>query len=219
MYPILVSLLIFVVVAGATWWFGLWSNLITLVNLLLAASIASSIYEPVSFAITSSQRSFVYLADFIAVWLCFALCFIVLRGITDSLSGYRLKFNTIVEMTGRSVLSIWIACVFVCFSMFTVQLAPLPEGFYGDRKYQAQGTIPDRAWLAFIQSRSRGAFSSSQSSNFLFEEYVLEDHPDDVDLNCRVFDPRGRFLDTAASRRFAISLNPALRVTPSANSR
>lgn len=219
MFPIIIAILIFLIVAGATWWFGFWSNLITLVNLLLAASIASSIYHPVSNLFVTTQPSFRYLSDFISIWMCFAISMIILRGITDTLSSYRLKFNLAVEMTGRSILSLWIAVVFCCFAMFTLQLAPLPPEFYGESfgPASATGNVCDKAWLSYIQSRSRGALSASQSSNLLFSEYELDEHPDDKDLDCRVFDPQATFLNTAEGNRFGISLNRTLRIGPASS--
>ncbi|MEL7498698.1 MAG: hypothetical protein AAFN77_13910 [Planctomycetota bacterium] len=213
MFPILIACLIFIVVAGATWWFGLWSNLITLINLFLASLIASSIYQPVANLIFSKQKSFVYLVDFIAVWLSFVIAFIVLRGLTDLLSSYRLKFDPIVEMSGRTIFSLWVAGVFTCFAMFTLQMAPLSPDFYGDRSNGHTGTIPDRAWLAFVQSRSRGALSAGQDENFLFSAYELKEHEDDKDLNARVFDPFAGFLIQQHMMRISISLNRSLRVS------
>ena len=208
---ILVAILVFILVAASTWWFGLWSNLITLINLLLASMLASSIYEPISTELNKLNNTYALLYDFISVWLVFVVCFMVLRLATDSLSAYRLKFDNVTEMIGRSVLSIWIACVFVCFSFFTLQLAPLTPDTYGDIKDNASGTIPDKMWLAFIQSRSRGALSASKAAG-LWPEYGLEPHPDDIDLDARVFDPRANFLDLAATRRRMLSKIPKLRI-------
>ncbi len=213
---ILVAILLFIVVAAATWWFGLWSNLITLVNLLLSGLIASSVYQNVADRIYDLQPSFVLLVDFISVWLVFILSFMILRAMTDTLSAYRLVFHPLVEMSGRTVLSLWIAGVFVCFTFFTLHLAPLDREFFGDKERAGEipGTLFDRSWLAFIQSRSRGALSSSKQENLLFPEYKGTPHPDDVDLDARVFDPRATFLIDAEFRRRTIEDRETLRVTP-----
>ena len=42
---ILVVILLLILIPAATWWFGLWNNFLTLINLLLAGLIASSYYE------------------------------------------------------------------------------------------------------------------------------------------------------------------------------
>ncbi|MFK7768418.1 MAG: CvpA family protein [Mariniblastus sp.] len=203
---ILIGILIFVLCIASTWWFGLWSNAITLVNLLLSAMLASSIYEPVSIQLRNINSSYRVLYDFIAVWLVFIVAFLILRGITDTLSGYRLKFDPATELIGRSVLSIWIACVFVCFTFFTLQMAPLAPSFYSTERQSREnlGTIPDRAWLSFIQSRSRGALATSKKSS-MFNDYRLAPHPDDVDKDMRVFDPHADFLMRYQNYRWELS--------------
>ena len=132
MMLIFIAITMFILIVASTWWFGLWSNLITLINLLLASMIASICFEPVALKLLSMNSSYRYLYDFIAVWLVFLFVFVVLRGVTDVLSGYRLKFDPITELVGRSVLSIWIAGVFVCFSLFTLQMAPLKPSVYAE---------------------------------------------------------------------------------------
>ncbi|MDG1875275.1 MAG: hypothetical protein P8J27_15280 [Mariniblastus sp.] len=214
MIMILIAFGMFVLIVASTWWFGLWSNFITLINVLLASMLASSIYEPVAGQLLSINRSYQRLFDFIAVWLVFCLAYFILRGITDVLSAYRLKFDPLTEMIGRSVLSVWIAGVFICFSFFTMQMAPLTPAFYG-RKSPATlpsevGTIPDKLWLAFIQSRSRGALSAGQQSK-LFPEYRYTEHPDDAGQNKRVFDPHGNWLFDMEARRWNLSKQTKLR--------
>ena len=209
---IFIAILLFVLIVASTWWFGLWSNLITLVNLLLAAMLASSIYEPVSDMLLGLNKTYRLLYDFIAVWAVFLLAYFILRGITDVASGYRLKFDNITELVGRSILSIWIAGVFVCFSFFTLQMAPLKPNIYTQNVPKAElGTIPDRMWLAFIQSRSRGALSAGKAKS-LFKEYKLTPHPDDAGEDMRVFDPNANFLPYYAEKRQDIADRAVLRI-------
>lgn len=210
---IFIAISMFILIVASTWWFGLWSNLITLVNLLLASMLASICFEPVSLKLLTINSSYRYLYDFIAVWLVFLLAFAVLRGVTDFLSGYRLKFDPITELVGRSVLSIWIAGVFVCFAFFTLQMAPLKPSVYAENVPKSEmGTIPDRLWLSFIQSRSRGALAAPKKTNFLFAGYGLDDHRDDVEIDARVFDPRAEFLPYYSQKRRDIADRTVLRV-------
>jgi hypothetical protein len=209
---ILIGILMFILVVASTWWFGFWSNLITLINLLLAAMLASSIYEPVAEKLASFNASFKLLFDFVAVWLVFAVAFFVLRGITDTLSAYRLKFDPITEIVGRSVLSVWIAGVFICFTFFTLQMAPLKPSVYRSATEKSQmGTLPDKMWLAFIQSRSRGALSASKAQS-IFDAYKLTPHPDDAADDIRVFDPYANFLPYYNQKRQEIADREVLRV-------
>ena len=210
---IFIAITMFILIVASTWWFGLWSNLVTLINLFLATMIASTSFEPVSRWLLNLNSSYRLLYDFIAVWLVFLLAFVVLRGITDILSGYRLKFDPITELVGRSVLSIWIAGVFVCFSFFTLQMAPPKPSLYAENVPKSQmGTIPDRLWLSFIQSRSRGALAASKERSFLFAGYELADHPDDIEVDARVFDPNANFLLYYSSKRRTIAERTVLRI-------
>lgn len=200
----MISLLIFltfIAVIASTWWFGIWNNLLTLVNMILAGLIASAYYEGLGQTLQGSL-GYKDLVDFLAVWILFVVSFILLRTLTDITSSRKLNFDPLVEMIGQSVLSIWIACVFLAFTLFTLHLSPLtPSDFQANATDSALGIGPDRMWLAFIQSRSRGALSASKEASFLAKQYTLQDHPDDVELNVRVFDPRGTFIQDNLTRR------------------
>lgn len=212
---LLIAFLMFILIVASTWWFGLWSNFITLINLFVASMLASSIYEPVAKKLTEINSSYRSVYDFIAIWLVFCLSFFILRGITDVMSAYRLKFDPVTEMIGRSILSIWIAGVFICFSFFTLQMAPFTPAMYGSEAKVTDpaklGTIPDKLWLAFIQSRSRGALAAGKEKGWGLKEYKMADHPDDVELKSRVFDPHGEFLFVMENRRWALSKKKNIR--------
>lgn len=233
---VFIMILIFVLIVASTWWFGLWSNLITLVNLFLASLVASSFYENVAIEIVARQPSYIVLVDFVSLWLVFFVTFFVLRAVTDMLSKIRLKFDFWTETIGRSLLSVWIAGVFISFTMFSMQLAPLPPHWFVDgtddtelpdpwsspseisneipaellAKRKSYG--PDKLWAAFIQSRSRGALSEARDTT-LFPPYRLGVHPDDEKLNARVFDPFGNFFEINHVRRVAVSKQKILRVS------
>ena len=211
----LIAIGMFILIVASTWWFGLWSNMVTLINLFISSLLASSLYQPMAQKLTGINESYAVLFDFIGIWLVFCLAFFVMRGLTDSLSRFRLKFDRITELVGRSILSIWIACVFICFAFFTMQMAPLAPGFYGSKtKVTAPaqlGTFPDKLWPAFIQSRSRGALAASQSAGGGLPEYRLAEHPDDVGTDMRVFDPYGEFLIEMEDRRWKLSKKESIR--------
>ena len=207
---LLTVILIFVLIVASTWWFGLWSNLITLINLLLSGLVASSFFENVAAKLQTMQPSYKNLFDFISIWLVFIVTFIVIRGITDTLSRIRLKFDYWTETIGRSLLSIWIACVFIAFTLFTFHLAPLPPSIFSDPAKSTLGIGPDKMWAAFIQSRSRGALAEAKDST-TFSTYNLPIHPDDAKLKSRVFDPFSKFIPNNLQRRIALSKTKTLR--------
>jgi hypothetical protein len=217
---ILVLILVLIVVPACTWWFGLWNNLINVINFLLAALIATSVYHPVANRIAEIDRaSYGYLADFAAIWIAFALAFIVLRGITDSISKYQLKFDPITEIAGRSVLALTLGIGMMCFTSFTLHLAPLPSSLYGEQEISAQNnkfsratsSIPDQAWLGYVDYASVGPLAASKSKNLLFVEYNLDKVLELEDIESRQFDPRDSFFDSGWSRRRGLERDKKLR--------
>ena len=205
-----ILILAFLIIIGSVWWMGVWNIFLNLIITLLAGLIASSYYTNVAAQINSAETTFRFISEFIAVWVLFALSFIVLRAITEIISSYKMKLDMVTEMFGRSILAIWLACVFVSFAAFTLHLAPLPPDYIQSEDDQINFAVgPDRFWLAFIQSRSRGALAESKDS--ILANYKLEDHPDDVDLDSRVFDPMSKFVLDRMEKRKQVSRNTALR--------
>ena len=182
--------LIFVGTAVALWFQGLWNTAVTLINLVIAMLIATNLFEPLSTLLESFDASFTYLYDFIVLWVLFAFVFGILRLITDLLSSKAVKFNLPVEMAGRTILAIWCGWLMVCFVAFSLQMAPLnsetPMGAWeGPFDKTFLFFAPDRQWLGFMQSRSRGALSRGNYSGDI--------HPNDADLDVETFDPHGKF--------------------------
>jgi hypothetical protein len=162
----LVLLVVLAAVAAAVWFQGLWSGVITMVNMLLAMVIASSFYEPVATALEGigPLATFTYLLDFVALWLLFGTAYGVLRAITDALSKSPVTFPMPVEMAGRSLLALWCGWLMVCFVAFSLHMAPLnspaPLGAFATPAAKTFGPFaPDRMWLGFMYSRSRGALA------------------------------------------------------------
>jgi hypothetical protein len=161
----LILFLIFVMVAAGLWFQGLWSCAVTLVNLFLAMMIATTFWEPLTTMIEDTgAKSYTHLLDFLVLWILFAVAFGILRAITDSLSRTQVAFDMPVEMAGRSILAAWGAWLVVCFAAFSLQMAPLnsatPLGAWSTPTAPTfLVTSPDRLWLGFMHSRSKGALS------------------------------------------------------------
>jgi hypothetical protein len=161
-------LLVLAAVAAGVWFQGLWSGVITMVNLLLAMVIASSFYEPVATKLEGigPLATYTYLLDFLVLWLLFAIVYGILRAITDALSKSPVAFPMPVEMAGRSLLALWCGWLMVCFAAFSLHMAPLnspaPLGAFATPAARTFGPVsPDRLWLGFLYSRSRGALAGA----------------------------------------------------------
>ena len=161
---LLISILIILLVPLCTWWFGFWNNLLTAINCLLAALIATSAYPVIGQRIIDiDPASYTYTGDFVGLWAFFVITFILLRGITDFLSKIRLKFDLATEMVGRTIFSIATAAVLLCFTNFTLQLAPLDQELFsesGKPSGPAESSIADKAWLGYAQYASTGPLSA-----------------------------------------------------------
>ncbi len=214
----LIAFLIFIIIVAGMWFLGTWNVFINLVITILAGTIASSYFENVAVMIENADDSLTYVADFLALWLCFFGSFIILRIFADGTTKYRMNLNMWVDFAMRTVLGMVTAWVFICFTLFTLHTAPLPlEGAWGsfqeDPDTYNLGVGPDRLWMSYVQSRSRGALAESKNGLF-FEEDKRDDHPDDADLNCRVFDPFGDFIYKFHHRREEVWNRDELRVNP-----
>jgi hypothetical protein len=200
-------------IALATWFLGLWNNVLTFVNLVLASIIATNWFEPLAEQLDGGTSTYTYLLDFICIWLLFFGAFTVLRSATDTLSRTRVEFNPWLDMGLRTVFSMASAWVFACFLQFSMHLAPLPPD-----QFQANPSSinfvgrPDRLWMGFMQSRSRGAMAASLNEP-LAGQYDLNDlHAQDKNLGCRVFDSKSDFVYKYHSRREQLSEQTKLRV-------
>ena len=214
----LLALGLFFVIVAATWFMGTWNIFLNLVITIFAATVASSNFEIVANMIEGSDASYTYLADFLGLWIVFVFTFIALRVAAELLTKFQMKMNIWVDITMRTGLSMLNAWIFICFAFFTLHTAPLPlEGSFAgfqespDTRNLAIG--PDRLWMSYVQSRSRGALSEFRDP-LLLEADEREEHPDDVGLNCRVFDPFGDYIFKYHHRRVVISSEETLRVAP-----
>ena len=207
----LILFLIFVICVAALWFQGLWSNAITLINMLLAMMLAFNYFEPLSAMLDEMEPSFTYLWDFLALWGLFAVSFGLLRVVTGLLSRHRVAFDFWVETVGRSLLAVWIAWLFIgfiCATMHTAPLGPHPLGFQPTpTSGEFLGMAPGRYWLAFMQSRSRGALSRPES-----DPARLSRREQDKDLNVRIFDPESKFILKYYQRRVQFEAEPEYRV-------
>ena len=94
---------------------GLWSNAIRLVNVVTAALLAMTFFEPLADWLEQWQPSYEYFWDFISLWGLFIIFSIIFRQITDRISQVQVKFLKIADRIGSGILSVWIGWIMVCF--------------------------------------------------------------------------------------------------------
>jgi hypothetical protein len=150
------------VIVAANWWQGLWSNMVTLVNMFLAALVATSFYRNVANAMLNVDESWKLIADFVSIWLLFAVVFIFFRSITETLSKYRLRFDSVTELVGRSILSLAIGALYFTFTSYTLVIAPLP--LEHAQAFDNKNIYPESAWASAIDYMSRNSLAASPTS-------------------------------------------------------
>ncbi len=189
----LLLLAIFVAVAFAVWAEGAWGGLIMLLNVLLAASLATAWYEWIVAWLEPQAATYTYLLDFIALAGLFALLLFVFREITDRISRTQVRFRKPVELALGPIVALLTAWVFICFTAAALHTAPLPRDMIQPTPEARMffGLAPDRRWLAWVQgATATGPFARS-------------DHP---------FDPDSDFILRYADRRKALEAAEGLRV-------
>jgi hypothetical protein len=186
---------VFVAVAFGIWREGPWSGLIMLLNLLLAASMATAWYPTVVDRIEPLLASYTYLLDFVVLQGLFCLLLLAFREATDRLSRTRVRFRKPVELAAGPLVAAVTAWVMVCFTAASLHTAPVPREFVQPTPEARMffGLAPDRRWLAWVRGASmRGPFARPQSP----------------------FDPKADFILRYADRRHALEAEEQLRVQP-----
>lgn len=171
---------------------GLWSNLITLFNVLVAGMLATNFYDAAAAWLTSTLPVLGYFADFACLWLIFAVSLGVFQAATQAVSKVRVKFIKQVDAAGSWLLAAWIGWVMVCFITMSLHTAPLARGFmWNGFRPEIEGKMylglaPDRKWLGLMHKISQEGFCRLVKKE---------------DLPKYAFDPEGRFIPMWAAKR------------------
>jgi hypothetical protein len=174
---------------------GLWNNAIRLINIILAALVATNFYEPLAQALDDAMPVWTYVWDILSIWGLFGAAMFVFQSATERASRVKVKFPEFVDRIGGAFLALWISWVLLCFTMMTLHTAPLVRNFmfgaFQPEIRMMSGLAPDRQWLGFVQRLSLGAFCRWATR----EEQKQETY---------AFDPGGKFIDAYAARRSAL---------------
>ncbi|MCE5303203.1 MAG: CvpA family protein [Planctomycetaceae bacterium] len=179
---------------------GMWSNAISLINVVTAALLATNFFEPLARWLDSSSPSLTYAWDFLALWGLFAVFMALLRAATDQLSKVKVRFLTVADRIGSVFFAMWIGWVLVCFTMMTLHTAPLSRNFlfggFTPEQSMVLGLAPDRQWLGFVQKESMGVYARSATP----EQWQQEKF---------IFDPKADFMPNYTARRVQVEQNVA----------
>ena len=186
----LLLLLLLAACVGLLGFQGLWTNALILCQVLLAAMLASNVFEPLAGLLERGVPGGAFHWDFVALWGVFLTTLILLRLAGDFLSSVKLRFNRVLDLAGGYVLATWTGWLLICFLMFSLHAAPLARDPFGGG-FQPQQRMflrlaPDRIWLGFMQQASRGSLRRWSTTD---------------ENETHVFDAEGSFLPRYAARR------------------
>lgn len=146
---------------------GVWSNLITLLAIVIGGITAFGVHQPLVVMIDErTDGSYTYLLDFLVIWLVFAAVVGLIKLIAGYLSKNRVNFPDQVDNFGGAALAAFTGYVMMSFAMSTFHAAPLGYDLlssayeYGDSPEAAESAMSDKfapmaptiAWLRLCDS-------------------------------------------------------------------
>jgi uncharacterized membrane protein required for colicin V production len=154
---------------------GLWSNTLTLVNIIISGLVAFGFYAPLVVyldeTVTDGQHT--YWLDFAVLWALFAVAMVVCRSLTAAFSKTRMRLKYPIDDVGGPLVGLIAAFVLASFTLATFHAAPMPKDFlggklaYGDAESVSSVGQPDALWLKFVASVSGPeALGSGSTSRF-----------------------------------------------------
>jgi hypothetical protein len=183
MYSVVYALVVFAGLA-MTVREGLWSNTITLFNVLISGLVAFAFYSPLAgWLDLQLDGEFTYVLDFVLVWVLFVVVMVILRSLTKAASTTRMRFRHPIDPVGGPLVGLIAAWTLAGFVTATLHMAPLSkEAFgsafvYSSSEDMQKPTLmnPHLAWLKFVQRVSKGvSLGSSGTDQFNVAEFVNE---------------------------------------------
>lgn len=160
---------------------GLWSNTITLVNIIISGLVAFGFYSPLVVyldeEVTSGQHT--YWLDFAIIWALFCATMVICRSLTAAASKTRMRFKYPIDDVGGPLVGFIAAWVLASFTLATLHASPMPKAQFGGKlvyvdTYTASIiTQPDAAWLQFVETMSQPAsLGTSVKNSFSAKGFV-----------------------------------------------
>jgi hypothetical protein len=143
---------------------GLWSNAISLVNILVSGLVAFAFYSPLTIYLDEMlDGQYTYLLDFVCIWLLFVVTIVITRGVTSLASKTRMRFKYPIDPVGGPLVALIAAWALSAFVMATLHTAPMGKGAFGGGLVHSKTEVeskssllaPDLGWLRFVDRVTR----------------------------------------------------------------
>jgi uncharacterized membrane protein required for colicin V production len=168
---------------------GLWSNTISLVNIIVSGLVAFGFYSPMVIWLDEmTDGKYTYWLDFVCIWGLFTVTMMVTRTVTRLASDTRMRFKNPIDPVGGPLVGFIAAWVLATFMAASLHTSPMPADAFGGKLVYSDSdvasawavTSPDLAWLRFVERVSTApAFGSSETKQrFSAKAFVkiYEDH-------------------------------------------
>lgn len=161
---------------------GLWSNVISLVNILISGLVAFSFYSPLAIYLDEMlDGEFTYLLDFVTIWALFVITMLICRAATGLASTTKMRFKNPIDPVGGPLVGELASWALAAFVMATLHTSPMPKEAFGgslvytDSEVESNNALfnPDLGWLRFVQRVTKpDAFGHSSGGGFSAKAFV-----------------------------------------------
>jgi uncharacterized membrane protein required for colicin V production len=161
---------------------GLWSNAISLVNIIISGLIAFAFYQPLTIYLDEMlDGEFTYLLDFVTIWGLFVVATVICRAITGLASKTRMRFKHPIDPVGGPAVGLVAAWVLAGIVLASLHTSPMPKDAFGGSLIYSAAEVesksalfnPDLGWLRFVERVTKSdAFGHSGGSGFSAKAFV-----------------------------------------------
>lgn len=136
---------------------GLWNNLMTLANLMLASVIAFGYYQPLTVLLDEwTGGQYTYVLDHVVFWFVFGLAVTVLKMVGGSLSDTKVKFLHPLNKAAGPAVGVLCGLLMASLVAMSLHMTPFGRDFLGGALVHEGGAAdspsligaPDLAFLA-----------------------------------------------------------------------
>ncbi len=161
---------------------GLWSNTISLINIVISGLVAFGFYAPLTIRLDEmTDGANTYWLDFVCIWVLFTVAMLICRLVTAMASRTRMRFKNPIDPVGGPLVGLIAAWVLAAFVTATLHTSPMPKDAFGGKLLHDDSevasasalTSPDLGWLRFVEHMSKkSAFGSPSTMQFTAKGFV-----------------------------------------------
>jgi uncharacterized membrane protein required for colicin V production len=166
---------------------GLWSNSISLVNIIVSGVVAFGFYMPLTIMIDEYfDGQYTYVLDFVVIWFLYAFAMVICRVLAGAASKTRMRFKHPIDPVGGPLVGLLAAWVLASIVMASLHTSPMGKDAFGgglvkpaDVDTASAFTSPDAAWIRFMERITNPtALGTSGGNQFKARAWVkiYEDH-------------------------------------------